>query len=858
MVKRELNRRRQTPSALLIVLMAAVTVLFAFPSQARALTNNDVFVQSPAPYSTYAYDTPLVFEVRLENASVAGNYTIDVDWDWIGIGDAASWLGAIGVVTGDTDATGTASLTGDAVQYRFSATHAYPPSAGAIGYFRFRITPPGTTVSVYGSGAISLKSRVDFINALYLGASTGVCVGPNSTGEQCRTDADCFGGGVGEDRCGKDALGWLSLSCANRYDEDQSRDCTGTLPTYAMSYGKANSSTNDSLLNNGWISSITDSPPSMGWLTFTKGICKSGASLGNACTQDAQCDGTPGSCDLTGTPPAGDPEDSIWQSALGKEINKAYSSYETVNSGQRYPDQVAGWARFLTMRDYGQSAYGENDWGWVHLRGASAPTKFCIGGPNNGQACTDSAQCQPPKGTCKNASAQFSDLSTGGFQQCLDCATANNTGEIGRCNICTTVAIDKICTQSDDVNELTTACDTDADCGTNGVCTPQNRNYACNSCTTCQQTGSAVACSACAACDLYGVSYNPQGQQLVGYAWAGGDAERSGVNNYPGGLGWVQFNTVYSTSSALQAWLETRYGDIFTSGKAGPASQTTPPAPAGQTNAYYLIQANGQVTFTTRATGLIQEDYPQIALPDVAHNYVNVLGKLDFNEMVPADPDSFVIGDTKPNRYGTTVALSSNQISAWKASSNGNVLSNSVDYPDLVGSSLIYYHHGDLTINDALLFKQGNATAANGAATIIVDGDLHLNADITYDSTAISDGKVAKVPSVAWLVRGNVSVAPAVQNLAGTFFVVGCSTSVAACGGVDKAGIFATGDDISSPATLTVSGLLMAKQFNFQRTAIDAEHGSERVVYDGRFLANPPPGLQALSALLPSIRDVIP
>ena len=65
-------------------------------------------------------------------------------------------------------------------------------------------------------------------------------------------------------------------------------------------------------------------------------------------------------------------------------------------------------------------------------------------------------------------------------------------------------------------------------------------------------------------------------------------------------------------------------------------------------------------------------------------------------------------------------------------------------------------------------------------------------------------------------------------------------------------GIFFSG---SSESPLTVVGLVIARAFGWERSYSNIKQGSERIIYDGRLIANPPPGLKGFAEGLPVIRD---
>ena len=395
---------------------------------------------------------------------------------------------------------------------------------------------------------------------------------------------------------------------------------------------------------------------------------------------------------------------------------------------------------------------------------------------------------------------RYTNMASGGYHQCSDCSV-NET----KCNICQKVQVDP------------------------GDPEESWNNYACNSCYACDGSGN---CDTCEKCDRYGVSYDAQRGRLVGFAWAGGQNDE--------GFGWTQFDPTEGGIGVLQAWLATRYGDIFAGGPI--ASNNALPAPPGTFNATYVIQANGTIAFTSES-GYVQPNYPSsIDLPTAGNQYFNVLGRLDMKTMTQ-------IGQ---NRYGTTVEIPGDVNTYLNALPGGRL------------DGKIYYHEGDVVIDNPIEFQPGLVGAQSGAGTIIIDGDLTINAPITYDTDQII-GRVVNLPSAVWIVRGNMSInadigtppeASTDPNIVGAFLVIGCpGDGSIPCGLTAKDGSVATGPSVT--LQLIVNGLMMAKRFIFERT-VPAQEGSEQVIYDGRLLANPPPGLQDLTAVLPVIREVTP
>jgi len=140
---------------------------------------------------------------------------------------------------------------------------------------------------------------------------------------------------------------------------------------------------------------------------------------------------------------------------------------------------------------------------------------------------------------------------------------------------------------------------------------------------------------------------------------------------------------------------------------------------------------------------------------------------------------------------------------------------------------------------------------SSGATTFVVNGDLHINRNITYGDNPLTSFK--DLPSVAFIVFGDVIIDPEVTELAGNFIVLGkdgvnCPDS--GCGRI------LTG---AGSEPLLVNGMMMAKKFEMERTyASVLKQASEQVIYDGRMTVNTPPGLQDFAKSLPIWSEVVP
>jgi len=178
-----------------------------------------------------------------------------------------------------------------------------------------------------------------------------------------------------------------------------------------------------------------------------------------------------------------------------------------------------------------------------------------------------------------------------------------------------------------------------------------------------------------------------------------------------------------------------------------------------------------------------------------------------------------------------------------------------------------------------------------GDGLIIIDGDLHIYSGyygqsdefgqckpiqaptstpkIIYQNTpAIS--KISDLASIAWLIKGDLIIDPDVEELSGTFIVLGADDAPSSCaipqgetlppahcGAIYTAGRSMEGDKftpVNEMKQLKIYGLVMAKRFFLNRHYISwlTNLPAETFINDGRALLNPPPGLEDLISSLPN------
>ena len=372
------------------------------------------------------------------------------------------------------------------------------------------------------------------------------------------------------------------------------------------------------------------------------------------------------------------------------------------------------------------------------------------------------------------------------------------------------------------------------------------------------------------------------------------------------------------------AWLETRYGNIYSRGDI--MGYGVPCELCGQRNATYKLQSSGQIIgFNNECknilcTGLsgsqltqcqdecFSQYSPIINFPSYP-DYRNIYADLTAEPMLRAllnnpasapygfqesnfidlatDPGyddladlSFAWGDDDSGYFGRFQDYEYANIYYIKDSSD-NVVELNSDQQENPGQGWC----GDLKG-----FRNVSSVGMAGDGLIIVDGDLHIYSGKYYgddgfgnclnqimatatpqiiynNSTAIT--KISQLASVAFIIRGDLIIEPDIQELSGTFIVLGqqdvdCVKAnkeyTPHCGAIytaGKTGPNVFGDSwipINNRKQLTINGLVIAKAFSLGRNYFDwlANQPGEIFINDGRALLNPPPGIADIISALPN------
>jgi hypothetical protein len=342
--------------------------------------------------------------------------------------------------------------------------------------------------------------------------------------------------------------------------------------------------------------------------------------------------------------------------------------------------------------------------------------------------------------------------------------------------------------------------------------------------------------------------------QLQGYAWncAGAASGLCTSANYAGGFGWIHFYPLYTSSSLPSGgtyggvpWIQVLYGDLYSKGSIYTPSPFT--TTFAQANATYCIDsglgAGGVTNFTIDLTKCLSGTLsPNISLPKKGSNYSNVLGRIKLrgytidttNGLHPINNDTTQLAAGKYGPWGHYTNINSLPVPPFD--STNKVLGGAVydSFPTTGNWTM-----GAQTFNNAL-------GGGNGSGLLIVRGNLNITGNITYGSGTIDSLK--RLASLGILVLddgaghpGNITIDSGVTEIDASIYAEGeISTGT-------------TGDP-KTESPLKISGVAVAKQFNFQRNYQGGvNQPSEQIVNDGRIIVNTPPGMNDFIASLPVV-----
>ncbi|MBP9864519.1 hypothetical protein KBC54_03670 [Patescibacteria group bacterium] len=252
------------------------------------------------------------------------------------------------------------------------------------------------------------------------------------------------------------------------------------------------------------------------------------------------------------------------------------------------------------------------------------------------------------------------------------------------------------------------------------------------------------------------------------------------------------------------SWIQAKFGDVYA--KAGISAQGT------KSSGTYCLSSTGQISGISSGSKCTETAAPSLSLPSSETKYQGTLGALDIPGIISG-------------RYG-------------KVDKNGII-------PASLGGK-VYHVKGNYTLNP-IIFQNGSIETERGNGLLFVDGgDLTISGNLSYASPNLSR-YLRNLASFGVIVTkdsngngGNILIQPGVTSIVGAYFAEG---------------MIDTGTLGANDQPLQILGLMAAHQFKLERKSLDPLKASETVIFDGRAVANPPPGMQSVSQSLPTSKN---
>ncbi len=267
------------------------------------------------------------------------------------------------------------------------------------------------------------------------------------------------------------------------------------------------------------------------------------------------------------------------------------------------------------------------------------------------------------------------------------------------------------------------------------------------------------------------------------------------------------------------AWLQTQFGNVY-------SQQGIQGSTLKSSTASYCLTSQGAITGFASDKGCVEAAGSQLNLPKSASGYKGTLGSLDIQGILAG-------------RYGKVIELGNNVDVTGVFPAAGAL------------AGKIYHATGNVTLG-AKTYSNGSGPTDRGNGLLIVEGNLTITGNQGYAPT-LGIQYLRELASVGFIVKktllgsgGNLSINPTVSQVVGVSFVENAISTGTAC----------PGNPVCPADTqLNILGLIAAHQINLERNFRDPLRPAELIQFDGRGVANPPPGLADVAKSLPSSKD---
>ena len=267
-----------------------------------------------------------------------------------------------------------------------------------------------------------------------------------------------------------------------------------------------------------------------------------------------------------------------------------------------------------------------------------------------------------------------------------------------------------------------------------------------------------------------------------------------------------------SANVCLPAWFQAKYGNVY--------AQNGIQSSGVNSRGSYCLTSNGRITGVSSGSSCTEEQAGSISVPNSSSGYKNTLGGLD-------------LPGIRTGRYGKVITVAG---PTWVTPAT-NVLSGNV-----------YRITGNVTMS-ATTFQNGSGTTKGNGLLFVDGGNLTITGDVKYRPNEALPTSLRSLASFGVIVSkdpvthlgGDLTILPSVAQVSGAYFVEGTVH---------------TGTTGSNDTTrLEVFGLMVAHQFDLQRQYHDQNLAAETFTFDGRAIANPPPGMAEIGKSLPTTQD---